>query len=101
MRFSFKTKKLRSLYEEEKGAANYPAAVVAAFFEAVAIIDAAADERDLYATKSLHYELLKGKRGKLGHRSVRLNDQYRLILAIERDEEGRYCLIVSLEKHYR
>jgi len=101
LRFIFKTKKLRALYEEEKGASHYPEGVIAAFFEAMSVIGAAADERDLYALKSLHYELLKGKRGKRGHRSIRLNDQYRLVLVMERDPQGRYCLIVSLEKHYR
>ena len=101
MRFAFKTKKLQALYEDEKGASGYPEGVVAAFFDAMAIIKAAADERDLYALKSLHYELLQGTRGKRGHRSIRLNDQYRLVLAMQQDSQGRYCLIVSLEKHYR
>jgi len=101
LRFTLKTQKLRALYEEEKGASHYPEGVVVAFFEVIAVIKGAADERDLYALKSLHYELLKGKRGKRGHRSIRLNDQYRLVLVMERDPQGRYCLIVSLEKHYR
>ncbi len=101
MRFRFATNKLRSLYEDDRGAALYPVGVVDAFFEVMEIITAASDERDLYAFKSLHCERLQGKRGQHGHHSIRLNEQYRLILAWERDEQGRYCLIVSLEKHYR
>jgi proteic killer suppression protein len=41
-------------------------------------IRAASDERDFYALKSLHYEKLHGKRSH--QRSMRLNDQFRLIL---------------------
>lgn len=101
MRFVFKTRKLQALYETETGAAHYPTGVVVAFFEVLAVIEGAADERDLYALKSLHFEQLKGARRRRGERSVRLNDEYRLILIVDRDDSGRYCLIVSLEKHYR
>jgi proteic killer suppression protein len=62
LRFEFKTKRLRLLYYEEKGAHKYPAEVVDAFFEKMSIIEAAIDLRDLYALKSLHFEKLKGTR---------------------------------------
>ena len=100
MRFQFKTKRLASLYYEEKGAKRYPAQVVESFFQVMAVIAAAPDERDLYASKSLHFEQLKGKRGKLGERSIRLNQEYRLIVAVESDAEARHMLIISIEKHY-
>ncbi len=54
--------------------AEYPGAVVAAFFEVIEAIRAAKDERDLYALKSLHLEALKGDRA--DQRSVRLNKQF-------------------------
>ena len=101
MRFHYKSKRLEALYYEGKGANKYPEGVVSAFFEVMAIIESATDERDLYAFKSLRFERLQGKRRKLGHRSIRLNDQYRLVLIVERDQDGKYLLIVSLEKHYR
>ncbi|MEY3400748.1 MAG: hypothetical protein RLZZ86_351, partial [Cyanobacteriota bacterium] len=77
MRFYFQTKKLEALYTEEKNAHKYPG-VVDDFFEVMAIIDAAVDERDLYAQKGLRFEKLQGKRGKEGQRSLRLNAQWRL-----------------------
>jgi proteic killer suppression protein len=62
MDFKFKDKKLERLYTEETGARYYPSAVVNRFFELMAIIDAAPDEREFYKLKSLHFEKLRGKR---------------------------------------
>ena len=98
MRFKFKSRKLAALYAEEKGAHKFPPAVVDAFFDVMGIIDAAFDERDLYALKGLHYEKLKGVR-KHQH-SIRLNQQYRLIVEVERDDQGRYILIIGIEDYH-
>jgi len=97
MRFGFKSKKLELLYTEEKGAQKYDAAVVDAFFDVMAIIAAAADERDIRNIKSLHYEKLKGK---LQHQhSLRLTNQYRLIVERAKDEQGRWLLIIEIDPH--
>ena len=101
MRFRFKTKRLEALYYEGKGTKKYPEGVVDAFFEVMAYIENAVDERELRGFKGLHFEQLRGKRAKLGHQSIRLNDQYRLILTIRRDQDGKYLLIIRLAKHYR
>lgn len=98
MRFRFKTRKLEVLYTEEKGAHRYPASVVDAFFEVMSIIDAAVDERDLYTLKGLRYEKLKGSRQ--SQHSLRLNDQFRLIVERQEDEQGRYLLIVNIEDYH-
>lgn len=101
MRFVFRSGRLADLYSRGLGGDKYPPGVVDAFFEVMAVIDAARDERDLYALKSLHFEQLMGKRGKQGQRSMRLNEQYRLIVALARDAEGTCVLVLGLEKHYR
>ncbi len=98
MRFHFENKKLEELYTSEAGAKKYPAAVVDAFFEVMAVIDAATDERDLYALKSLHFEALKGARA--GERSLRLNKQFRLIVRVERDEEGGLVVVIKIEDYH-
>ena len=98
MRFTFADRKLEKLYTEEKGAHKYPEGVVDAFFDVVAVIADAPDERDLYALKSLHYEKLKGKRSH--QRSLRLNNQFRLIVEREKDDEGRLFRIVSIEDYH-
>jgi toxin HigB-1 len=100
LHFRFGTKRLEQLYYEEKRAEKYPAQVVESFFRVMAIIANAPDERDLYALKSLHFEQLKGARGKRGERSIRLNREYRLIVAVERDQAGHSMLIIRIEKHY-
>ncbi len=99
MRFRFKDKKLEALYTEEKNAHKYPN-VIDDFFDVMAMIDAALDERDLYANKGLHFERLSGQRGKQGQRSLRLNKQWRLIVTLEKDEEGSYLQIIDIEDYH-
>lgn len=98
MRFSFKTRKLLLLYEEEKGASKYDAGALAAFFEVLSMIDSAPDERTLYELKSLHFEKLKGNRKH--ERSLRLNKQWRLIVEVLKNEEGSYLLIKDIEDYH-
>ena len=98
MRFEFSNKKLEALYTEEKGAKKYPPEVVDGFFEVVGIVNAANDERDIYAMHSLHYEKLRGDRS--GERSLRINKQYRLIVTREEDEQGLYLIIHKIEDYH-
>ncbi len=99
LRFQFKKSKIKALYEEEKNAHKYPG-VVDDFFEVMAIIDAAVDERDLYAQKGLRFEKLQGKRGNQGQRSLRLNNQWRLIVTVDEDEDGNYLTIIDIEDYH-
>jgi proteic killer suppression protein len=98
LHFEFKTKRLELLYYEEKGAHKYPPEVVDAFFEKMSIIAAAADLRDLYKLKSLHFEKLKGARS--DERSIRLNKQYRLTLQVKKDQQGNWLLILDIEDYH-
>ena len=98
MRFRFKNKKLEALYTEEKGAHKYPPGVVDAFVDVMSVISAAVDERDLHELKGLRYEKLKGDRKR--QHSIRLNDQFRLIVEREKDDQGRYLLIVGIEDYH-
>jgi proteic killer suppression protein len=99
VRFRFRDKKLEALYTEEKNAHKYPN-VIDDFFEVMAVIQAALDERDLYANKGLRFEKLSGQRGKQGQRSLRLNKQWRLIVTLEADEEGSYLQIIDIEDYH-
>jgi proteic killer suppression protein len=99
--FRFKSDKLRLLYTQEEGAHRYPAAVVKGFFHVMSIIRSMPNEGDLYYFKSLHYEKLKGTRGKLGERSLRLNDQWRLIIKLETDPRGKTILVLEIGDHYK
>ena len=100
MRFIFASKKLELLYTAETGANKYPPEVVEAFFKKMALIRAANDENSLRAFKSLHFEKLQGERGLRGERSIRLNQQFRLILRLETDEQGKLVCIISIEDYH-
>lgn len=71
--------------------------VARAFRRRMQFIRAALDERAFYAMKSLHYEKLKG--GRSHERSMRLNDQWRLILRIETAGE-RTVVVIGIEDYH-
>lgn len=100
MNFRFKSKKLEALYTEEKDAHKYPQEVVDSFFEVMAILEAISNERELYSFKSLRFEKLKGKRGRKGQYSLRLNRQWRLIITLEKDINGKYICIIDIEDYH-
>ena len=98
MRFEFKDKDLFLLYTEEKNAHRYPPGVLDSLFEVMAIIASASSEMDIWAFKSLHYEKLSGSRK--GQVSLRLNNQFRLILQIEKDEKGQWIWIIEIVDYH-
>src|SRR5437763_1392047 len=71
--------------------------IVKAFRKRMQFLHAAADERDLYAMKSLHFEKLKGDRSH--QRSLRLNDQWRLIVQIQERPE-RTIVVLAIEDYH-
>jgi toxin HigB-1 len=72
--------------------------VIKGFRKVVQWIRDAADERDLYALKSLHYEKLAGNRSH--QRSMRLNKQWRLIIEIESSADGRRIVVIKIEDYH-
>ncbi|MFH1865147.1 MAG: type II toxin-antitoxin system RelE/ParE family toxin [Candidatus Eisenbacteria bacterium] len=81
----FRQSKLDRL-ETEPGDGGLPPEVVKAYRKRIQLIRAADDERVFRGLRALHYEKLKGKRKH--QRSMRLNDQWRLILEFEGEGEG-------------
>lgn len=61
-------------------------------------IQAADDERAFYALKSLHFEKLKGDR--VGQYSMRLNDQWRLILEFKKLPSGKVVVLLGIEDYH-
>jgi proteic killer suppression protein len=78
--------------------AGLPAGVVKAFRKRLAFIRAAKNERDFYSMKSLHYEKLKGNRQH--QHSMRLNDQWRLVLEIVAESSSKTIIIISIEDYH-
>jgi len=78
--------------------AGFPPPVVRQYRRVLQIIRTAVDERDLYAYKSRHYEKLKGNRSH--QRSLRLNDQWRLIVQIRGEAPAKIVAIISIEDYH-
>lgn len=77
---------------------RYSADIKRAFLKRMRFIRSAKDERDLYAWKSLHFEKLKGDRS--DERSIKLNDQWRLILKIRPGKPKNTVLICGIEDYH-
>lgn len=78
---------------------GFPPGIVTAYRKRVALIRNALDERDFYALKSLHFEKLHGDRK--GQYSMRLNDQWRLILEFKSKESGKLVIVVSIVDYHK
>jgi proteic killer suppression protein len=98
MKVRFASGPLERLESEAGFSGGHPADVVRLYRKRMNLIRQAIDERDLYAMKSLHFEKLKGARSE--DRSIRLNDQWRLILRFEGQGSGKTVVIVSIEDYH-
>jgi toxin HigB-1 len=78
--------------------AGYSQAIVKAFRKRLQQIRAADDERAFYGLKSLHFEKLSGNRQH--QHSIRLNDQWRLILQFERSGADKVVCVVDIEDYH-
>jgi toxin HigB-1 len=77
---------------------GYPPGVTKAFRMRMQFIRSAVDERDFYAWKSIRYEKLKGNRSH--QHSMRLNNQYRLVLEYEEKSSKKIAVIVGIEDYH-
>jgi len=98
MEVRFAPGSLEQLETDPRFMGGHSAELVRLYRKRMTFIRQALDERDLYALKSLRFEKLKGARSH--QRSVRLNDQWRLILQLQGDGEAKTVLIVSIEDYH-
>jgi|SRR3990167_6657040 len=94
----FKDESLEKLERDTKQDAGYQTGIGKMFRRRMQLIRGAADERDFYALKSLHYEKLKGDREH--QRSMMLNDQWRLVLEVEDGNPNKVIWIVNIEDYH-
>ncbi len=78
---------------------QFPAAVLKQFRKAMYLLRAVADERELYSFRGLRFEKLKGDRE--GQYSVRVGQQYRLILEIDKRGGGNVLVIKDLTDYHK
>jgi proteic killer suppression protein len=92
MEVRFAEQSLQRLESDASFNGGFGQEIVKAFRKRMQMIRAARDERDFYALKSLHFEKLKGDRQ--GQYSMRLNQQWRLILEFERQEGSSATVVI-------
>jgi toxin HigB-1 len=89
---------LQRLEIDPRFSGGFSQAVVKAFRKRMQAIRAAPDERVFYQLKSLHFEKLKGNRR---HQcSMRLNDQYRLVMELREEASRKTVIIMNIEDYH-
>ena len=83
---------------EDAGRTRLPVAVIKSARRKLTVIRAATDDRSLRNWKSLHYEKLKGDRD--GLRSVRLNDQFRMVFTLNENVTPQIVTIIAIEDYH-
>lgn len=98
MRVEYHDEVLRRLAEEQEYAPKgWDPDIIKSYRKKVQLISAAQIERDLYAMRGLRMEKLKGDR--LGQTSMRLNDQFRLILTFRTEGDRVAVLLEVIDYH--
>ncbi len=98
MEVQFKDADLDILEQDANFNAGLSQSLVSAFRKRMQQIRAAPDERVFYALKSLHFEKLKG--GRSHQHSMRLNDQWRLIVEFDDSKSPKEIIIIGIEDYH-
>jgi proteic killer suppression protein len=98
MEVRFGTDSLQRLKTDEEYDGGYAEGIVKAYRRRIRFIEQTPDERDFYSMNSLNCERLKGKRD---HQySMRLNDQWRLILEFSGKDPNKVVVVVGIEDYH-
>ena len=98
MEVSFRNDTLDRLETDPAFDGGYSPAIVRAFRMRMQAIRDAVDERAFYAMKSLHFEKLKGNRAH--QHSMRLNDQWRLIVELLGAGGDKVVCVIDIEDYH-
>ncbi len=98
MNVMFADKTLALIETERAGETQLSIGVIKSARRKLVVLRAAVDDRSLRNWKSLHYEKLKGDRE--GQRSIRLNDQYRLIFELDETTDPQTITVLNIEDYH-
>jgi proteic killer suppression protein len=98
MDVAFKDESLDRLETDARFSAGIDDAVVKAYRKRMQQIRAAIDERTFYAFRSLRFEKLHGDRE--GQFSMRLNDQWRLIVELHGEAPRKTIYVVEIVDYH-
>jgi proteic killer suppression protein len=83
---------------EQAGQTKLPVPVIKSARRKLTLLRAAPDDRSLRNWKSLHYEKLKGASD--GKRSIRVNDQYRIVFTLDESTRPATATILAIEDYH-
>ena len=98
MDVAFKSDSLDRLYTDASYSGSFGGAVVKAYRKRLQQIRAAKDERTFYVHRALNFEKLSGQRE--GQYSMRLNDQWRLIIELRGEAPTKTVFIVEIVDYH-
>jgi toxin HigB-1 len=98
MEIEFKSDDLDRLETDPEFTGGFHQDVVKAYRKRIQVIRAATDERDLYAIRGNRFEKLKGAREH--QHSLRLNDQWRLIVQIKPSSPKNIIIVDAVEDYH-
>lgn len=98
MEVEFAEEWLALIETDQAGQTRLSVAIIKSARRKLAVLRAAPDDRTLRAWKSAHYEKLKGDRE--GQRSVRLNNQFRLIFLVNETTAPATVTILGIEDYH-
>lgn len=98
MKVVFADPSLALIETEDAGKTRLPVSVIKSARRKLTVLRAAIDDRSLRNWKSLNYEKLKGARD--GQRSIRLNDQYRMIFLLDESTDPQTATILAIEDYH-
>lgn len=98
MKVVFADDELALIETDRAGATRLGVAVIKSARRKLTILRAAVDDRSLRNWKSLHYEKLRGDHE--GRRSIRLNNQFRMVFELDQNTEPQTVTILSIEDYH-
>jgi proteic killer suppression protein len=94
MRVEFADDDVARICTDEAHRMGLPFAVIKAARRKLIQMEAARDERDMRNLKGLNYKKLHGPRE--GQRSIRVNDQYRIVFTMSDGEDSPVLTIIEI-----
>jgi len=99
MEVEFADRTLQQLETDDECNAGHGVEVVRGFRKVMRFIRAAGDERDFSAMRGLGFEKLKGNRSH--QHSFRINDQWRLVVQIEKREITKVVRVIEIVDYHK
>ena len=98
MKVEFADEDIAQICTDQAYRLGLPVAVIRSARDKIIQLEAARDERDLRNLKGLHYKMhyKKGKGARADERSVRINDQYRIVFTLSDEEHPPIIRITQI-----